>query len=201
MMLKRQIKRMVFLGFLILLLPFIVITWVEKHVTQSEVFFVGLGQLFSLVPGPIGKYVRGAYYFGTLDECSWEVHIGFGSLFTHRGARIADRVSMGSYCVIGHASIGRDVRMASRISIPSGKRQHLDESGELSPGTQYDQVKIESDCWLGEGAIILDNVAQGSIVSAGAVVTKAMPASSIIGGNPARVLKTLHSSSTLTPES
>jgi acetyltransferase-like isoleucine patch superfamily enzyme len=52
-------------------------------------------------------------------------------------------------------------------------------------------VIIHEDVWVGTGAIILKgvNIGRGSIVAAGAVVTKDVPAYSIVGGIPAKVLK------------
>jgi len=191
MSLRRIFKVVAFGFFLLLTCPLIILTWIEKAISSSEEVFVAFGQLLSLVPGVLGIYLRGGYYFGTLSQCSWETHIGFGSFFTHREACVGSNVSTGAYCVIGQACIDRDVRMASRISIPSGKRQHLDEQGRLSAETKYDQVFIGKGCWVGEGAIIMDDIGEKSIVSAGAVVIKPMPESSLIGGNPARVLKTL----------
>jgi len=98
---------------------------------------------------------------------------------------------MGSYCVIGHVDIGEEVMMGSRVSVPSGRRQHLDDEGRLTSGTTYEMVGIGSRTWIGEGAIIMADVGPSAIVSAGAVVTKPMPARCIIGGNPARIVRTL----------
>jgi acetyltransferase-like isoleucine patch superfamily enzyme len=55
-------------------------------------------------------------------------------------------------------------------------------------------IKLESDCWLGAGVIIMPNVTigSGSIVGAGAVVTKNVPANSIAIGVPARIIKKIH---------
>jgi acetyltransferase-like isoleucine patch superfamily enzyme len=52
-------------------------------------------------------------------------------------------------------------------------------------------VIIEDDVWVGVGAIILKGVTigRGSIVAAGSVVNKNIPAYSIAGGIPAKVLK------------
>ena len=133
--------------------------------------------------------LRAAYYFGTLDECSWETNVGFGTIFSHRHARLGARASMGAYCVIGHADIGPGVRIGSRVSIPSGKRQHLDAAGRLSSSERFDTVAVGEGSWIGEGAILLAKVGYGCIVSAGAVVTTAVPDRSVVGGNPARVLR------------
>ena len=56
----------------------------------------------------------------------------------------------------------------------------------------YDQpVVIEDDVWVGANVTILKGVTigHGSVVAAGAVVTKSCPPYSIIGGVPAKVLR------------
>jgi acetyltransferase-like isoleucine patch superfamily enzyme len=186
---RRVAKAIVFAGSLIFCLPFIALVWAEKHFARGEALFAFCGQTLAVMPGFIGRWLRGAYYFGTLDRCSWEAHIGFGTLFTHRGAAIGSRVSFGAYCVVGHAEIGQDVMIGSRVSIPSGKRQHLDDEGRLAAVTRFERVQIGSHCWIGEGAIIMARIGERSIVSAGAVVSREMPASSLIGGNPAKVIR------------
>ena len=52
-------------------------------------------------------------------------------------------------------------------------------------------IRLGRNVWLGGGAIILPGVTVGdnSIVGAGSVVTKDVPANSIVVGNPARVLR------------
>lgn len=52
-------------------------------------------------------------------------------------------------------------------------------------------VVIEDDVWTGVNVTILKDVTigRGSVVAAGAVVTKSCPPYSIIGGVPAKVLK------------
>ncbi|MDO2948717.1 sugar O-acetyltransferase [Aeromonas simiae] len=54
-------------------------------------------------------------------------------------------------------------------------------------------VRIGDDCWIGGGAILCPGVTIGprSIIGAGAVVTKDIPADSVAVGNPARVVRTL----------
>jgi len=55
------------------------------------------------------------------------------------------------------------------------------------------KVCLKKDCWLGSGCIILPNIIIGecSVVGAGAVVTKDVPAYSVVVGNPAKVIRHL----------
>jgi acetyltransferase-like isoleucine patch superfamily enzyme len=188
---RRALKCAIFGAAVLLVSPAILLARLEAAAGKSEVIFTLFAQLLALLPGKPGNYLRSGYYFGTLTRSSWEIDIGFGSHFTHRDCRLDANVSTGSYCVIGHVSIERNVRLASRVSIPSGKRQHLDQAGNLSSGTVYEQVSIGRDSWIGEGALIMADVGEGCIVSAGAVVVYAVPPMSVVGGNPAKVLKSL----------
>jgi len=52
-------------------------------------------------------------------------------------------------------------------------------------------VTIGNDVWIGGGAIICPGVSigDGAVIAAGAVVTKSVPSNTVVGGNPAKVLK------------
>jgi acetyltransferase-like isoleucine patch superfamily enzyme len=52
-------------------------------------------------------------------------------------------------------------------------------------------IVIEDDVWIGASAVILDGVriGRGSIIGAGAIVTKDVPTMSVAVGNPAHVIK------------
>ena len=54
-----------------------------------------------------------------------------------------------------------------------------------------DKVTIKDKAWIGFNSIILKGVTigEGSIVGAGSVVTKDIPDWSIVGGNPAKVIR------------
>lgn len=185
-------KRLVFAAAWLAVLPLTALSWLEKRLGLGERLFVLGAHTVALVPGFVGNLLRAAFYHATLDEAHWESAIGFGSVFSHRGVRLAAHVSTGSYCMLGHVDIGARTRLASRVSIPSGKRQHFDEAGRLSHGeADYRQVQIGADCWLGEGAIVLDDVGEGSVVGAGAVVGEAVPGGVLVAGNPARVVRAL----------
>lgn len=193
MSLRRAVKAIVFGMAFMAVLPAIIPVWLEKRLSRSEGTFALFSHLLALGPGPIGVRLRAAFYFATLDRCSWETHIGFGSLFTHRGATVAAQASMGSYCVLGHVDLGPGVVMASRVSVPSGKRQHFSDDGRFSAAPVFERVSIGAQTWVGEGAIILADVGPRCIVSAGAVVIKEVGEGCLVGGNPAKLIKTLDS--------
>jgi hypothetical protein len=52
-------------------------------------------------------------------------------------------------------------------------------------------VEIGHDVWIGHGAIVLPgrNIGTGAVIAAGAIVTKEVPAYTIVAGNPARAIK------------
>lgn len=188
---RKHLKKALFSSAFLLASPLILLAWIEKKLSRSELIFISLGQFLALFPGMIGSYLRAAYYFALLERCSWEIHVGFGSYFSHRAAELGANVSMGGYCIIGTASIGEGVMMASRVSIPSGKRQHVDAAGKLCSTTTLERVSVGRNSWIGEGAIILADVGSSCIVSAGTVVTTQAPDGYLIAGNPGKLIKEL----------
>jgi acetyltransferase-like isoleucine patch superfamily enzyme len=151
--------------------------------------FHALAQLFALVPGLIGDYIRVAFYVLTLQECALRSRISFGSFFAHSSVVVSRGVYIGAYCVLGSCEIGEGTQIASHVQILSGRHQHHREADGYLQGAKekhFSQVFIGEHCWIGAAAVIMADVGPGTTVGAGAIVTRALPAGVVAVGNPAR---------------
>jgi len=89
--------------------------------------------------------------------------------------------------------IGNDVIIAKDVSFISSNHafNRLDvRINEQGYSVKSDPIVIEDDVWVGEKAIILKSVrvGTGAVIGAGAVVTKEVPAHSVVAGNPAKII-------------
>jgi virginiamycin A acetyltransferase len=165
--------------------------WAYLRRGHRDQVFQGHSQLMSLLPGITGNFLRRAFYKLTLLDCAPDCCISFGTTFATPDVSIGRGVYIGTFCNIGHADIGPDVLIGTGVMITSGRQQHyfsrLDIAIRLQGGENA-RVTIGRDCWLGNGAVVMADLAEQSIVSAGSVVTHAAAPRSILTGNPARVV-------------
>lgn len=189
---RKLLKETVVYLCMLLIFPCIFLAWAEKKLGEKEEVFSFFAQFFSLIPGKTGSYIRVAYYKGTLKQGTTNFFMAFGSFFSHRNVVLEDNVNIGAYCIIGCTHIGRDVMLASKASVPSGKDQHVAENGGVSRKLNLQVVKIGERTWVGEGAIVMNDVGDDCVVSAGTVVTKIIPSKTMAIGNPCRILKREH---------
>jgi acetyltransferase-like isoleucine patch superfamily enzyme len=108
-----------------------------------------------------------------------------------RGVTLEDDVVINSFTHIfggGGVHIGARTMISTGCSIAS--ITHSERLATRRLGIEV-PVNIEEDCWLGTGAIVLPGVhiGKGTIIGAGAVVTKDIPALSMAMGIPARVIR------------
>lgn len=125
----------------------------------------------------------------TIIECTGVIrHLGEGLI-------IGNNVGIAQNCFIqvrGKVEIGDNVIFGPNVSIFSENHNYdnldlpISMQGETRKG-----VIIESGVWLGTRVVILDGVRVGenSIVAAGSIVNKDVPPYSIVGGVPAKMIK------------
>lgn len=102
------------------------------------------------------------------------------------------------YCTVAPLTIGKKVIFGPKPTIITGDHRidvigkYIIDITEEEKGLEHDTpVVIEDDVWCGANVTILKGVTigHGSVVAAGAVVTKFFPPYSIIGGVPAKLIK------------
>jgi acetyltransferase-like isoleucine patch superfamily enzyme len=176
---------------LVAALPFVLCYKLSGFAFGSLAAFSGWTQFYSLFPGTIGAYLRRGFFRCVLPSCGRDVCISFGTVFSHPTARLGNRVYIGIGCMIGDATVEDDALVGSHVSIINGRRQHgierLDIPIREQPG-EYPRVTIGRDAWIGDRAIVTENIGRHAIVGAGAVVTKPVPDCAIVVGNPARIV-------------
>lgn len=178
----------------LLALPMAITCWLETALSKhSESIFSFWTHVYSILPGLPGVFLRRAFYSLTLEKCSLNSYIGFGTIFAHRSTIVEDNVYTGIYCSIGSAHLGKNCLIGSHSSLLSGNTQHVrnDDNGEWMPfsSDNINRINIAENVWIGEGAILLASIGKGSLVAAGAVVNTNVKANIVVAGNPARFVK------------
>lgn len=128
-----------------------------------------------------------------LEHCGENVNI-------EKGARFDVRTSLGNNSGIGVnaflspcVTIGNDVMMGPDCVILTSNHgfENLNVPMWKQPFTATRPVVIEDDVWIGTRVIILPgvHVGTGSVIGAGSVVTHDVEPYSIVGGNPAKLIR------------
>jgi virginiamycin A acetyltransferase len=189
---KNIIKRVAQIAALIFVYPLYGALCLGELLVKTDQPFQGCSQLLSLVPGLPGNYLRQQFYRLTLARCSDDCCIEFGTRLNQRSIEIGNRVYIGTNCCIGVCRIEDDVLIGSNVDIISGKKQHCFERLDIpmrEQGGEFEKIVIGEDSWLGNSSVILANVGKKCIVAAGGVVINDIKPYSIVGGNPAKLLK------------
>lgn len=130
-------------------------------------------------------------------HCGKEVRILQGCIF--KGKK---NISIGDYTWVGNncyflagapIQIGNWCQIANNVIIVTVN--HNINGEKYFDNTNNRPIVIGNNVWIGANAIILPGVSIGdnSVVAAGSIVTKDIPACQLFGGNPARPLKDISS--------
>ena len=122
-------------------------------------------------------------------------------LTTWPGKHISGSIHIGDYCLISPGvrissaegiSIGDNVMIAASCYISDSDWHGI--YNRTRPFRCTRPVTLENNVWLGERVIVCKGVRIGenSVIGAGSVVTKDIPANVIAAGNPARVIKAIN---------
>jgi acetyltransferase-like isoleucine patch superfamily enzyme len=116
------------------------------------------------------------------------------------GCVLRGEVSIGAHTslnagasTIGRVTIGSGVRIATGAVLVGENHRFDDPDVPIAlQGLSSEGVVVEDDVWIGANVTVVDGVLIGahSVIGAGAVVTRDVPAWSVVGGVPARVLRT-----------
>ena len=171
--------------------------WVNRRVGASRFGAFGADSAFvppAVVSAPERVFIGDRVFFQT---GAWlavydEVH----------GVRFDPRLTIGDGCTfgrdvviacLGEVTFGREVQVADRIFVGDTYHGYQDPDTNIvrQPMAEPRPVRIGDGAFLGINCVILPGVTVGerAFVGAGAVVTKDVPANSVVVGNPARVVR------------
>ena len=114
-------------------------------------------------------------------DCGKNIHFG-NNVFINSGCRFQDQ---GGIWIGDNALIGHNVVLATL-----NHDQDPEKRGNLIPS----RIVIGKNVWIGANATVLPGVTvgDGAIIAAGAVVNRDVPSNTVVGGVPAKIIKTIN---------
>jgi len=174
---------------------------VDRDVLRPRLLLVSL--LLGLMPGSTLSWLRPLLYRLAGVRIGSRTRI-FGKIAVTGQGHVTANVRVGEGCIIttplylnasAPITIGNSVTIGHHVVIITDSHRMSDPLRRA--GERFARpVTIEDGVWIAARATILPGVTlgRGSVVAAGAVVAKDVPPNTLVGGVPARVLKTLPTS-------
>lgn len=176
-----------------------------RRVFIAEPLFKAYCQSYGrgLHTGIFVQWIQGKGDIVTGDDVRFDgkMSIKFAARYTDRPRLVVgSRTGLGHGCAltIGKAIvIGEDCRIAGNVTMFDSPGHPLDPekraAGEAAADEDVRPIRIGNNVWIGSGATIFPGVTIGdnSVVSMGAMVMMDVPPNTLVGGNPARSMKSL----------
>lgn len=158
----------------------------------SAYLFHFFTETLSLLPVHMGIYCRTAFYHLTLNRAPHNLITLFGAILTNMDICIGDNVIIGGRTTIGLCDIGNHANIGNRTTLLSGRYHHnfkaLDDQMMVEQASLC-RIRIGRNSFIGDNCTVMADIGEYSIIGAGSVVVKPIPAYVIAVGNPARVIK------------
>lgn len=112
-----------------------------------------------------------------------------------KGLVMGDNSSIGPYGYVGCSgkiTIGKNVMFGPKCSLFAENHVFYDTQTSIKrQGVKQKGITVEDDCWIGSNVTILDGVTigEGSVIGAGTLVTKDVPAGSVVVDKRDKVLR------------
>jgi acetyltransferase-like isoleucine patch superfamily enzyme len=176
---------------------------IPPTVVFGEGFYCETAQIFRHLKSKAGRGVVFGDHVSCYAGCSFSIGengtctVGDFTLLNGALIMAEERIEIGSHCLISW-----NVGIADSDFHPLDPAQRIIDAHALAPffkdrplrpKLRTAPVIISDNVWIGMNAVILKGVTIGenSVVAAGAVVTKSVPANVVVAGNPAVVTKQL----------
>jgi acetyltransferase-like isoleucine patch superfamily enzyme len=175
---------------------------IPPNIEFGEGFYCESAQMFRFLRSKKPRAIVFGNHVSCYAGCSFSVgdegYVTVGDFTLLNGALVMceKRIDIGSHCLISW-----NVGIADSDFHPLDPAQRVIDSHALAPflkdrpprpKLKTAPVIISDNVWIGMNAIILKgvNIGENSVVAAGSVVTKSVPANTVVAGNPAVPVKT-----------
>ena len=158
-----------------------------------ELLLKNMPASYSPLAGKVWKKLRYIFVKSFISSCGENCNFEQGASISSK-LEIGDNSGVGIRAVIsGKTTIGKNVMMGPEAVIFNRNHEHADINVPMcDQGFEIEKpVVIGDDVWIGRRVMIMPgcHIGSGSIIGAGAVVTKDVPPYSVVVGVPAKVIK------------
>ena len=158
----------------------------ESPSCQQKVIFSGKGKVIIGSKCSFGYKLGGRFKYGVI-----EIQARTPNAKIDLGNHISTNNNL-FICSSNHVIIGNETLIGENVTIMDFEAHGIEPNKRRNIG-EIGEVKIGKNVWIGNNVTILKNseIGDNSIVAAGAIVNKEFPPNVIIGGIPAKIIKSL----------